>query len=320
MDHYEVLGISKEATFDKIKAAYRTLARKYHPDANKDFDAADQFKQVNESYHVLGDTGRRSEYDKRGSQHGNPFYSSWVDISLRGRDVSSEITISLNDVFFGCKKEVTYKRANFCDKCDGHGADECLACFSCKGKGLVQVSNPPFLMQATCPTCVGVGVVRKGVCSKCDSKGECLLDDRSISISIPKGILEGSKLKVKGQGNIGKETNGDLYLTVNVENHPIFFRDNKKLILDVPVSYTQLVLGDKLEIPTLNSGKVAIDVPAGTANRTKFRLKGLGFPDVRHVGVGDLIVDVVLEVPKKINEKHEKILIELCKLEQKEKK
>jgi molecular chaperone DnaJ len=319
MDHYEVLGVSKEATFDEIKSAYRTLARKYHPDINKDFDAADQFKQVNEAYHVLGDPGSRLKYDKRGSHVGNPFYS-WSDISVRGRDVSSEITISLNDVFFGCKKEVTYKRANFCDKCNGHGAEECLACFSCKGKGLVQLSNPPFLMQVTCPDCVGVGVMRKGVCSKCDSKGEFLLDDRSISVSIPKGILEGSKLKVKGQGNIGKETNGDLYLTVNVENHPIFFRDNKNLILDVPVSYTQLVLGDKLEIPTLNSGKVAINVPAGTVNRTKFRLKGLGFTDARYGGVGDLIVDVVLEVPKKINEKYEKILIELSKLEQKVKK
>ena len=320
MDHYEVLGISKEATFDEVKAAYRTLARKYHPDVNKNFDADDKFKQVNEAHHVLGDPDRRLKYDKRDSHIGNPFYHSWSDISIRGRDVSSEIAISLNDVFFGCKKEVTYKRASFCDKCNGHGAEECLACSSCKGKGSVQISNPPFLMQVTCPACVGVGVMRKGVCSKCNSQGEFPLDDCSINVSIPKGILEGSKLKVKGQGNIGKETNGDLYLTVNVENHPIFFRDNKNLILDVPVSYTQLVLGDKLEIPTLNSGKVAINVPAGTVNRTKFRLKGLGFPDVRHGGVGDLIVDVVLEVPKKINEKHEKILIELCKLEQKEKK
>jgi molecular chaperone DnaJ len=319
MDHYEVLGISKEATFDEIKSAYRTLARKYHPDTNKDFDAADQFKQVNEAHHVLGDPGRRSKYDKRGSHIGNPFYSSWSDISPRGRDISSEINISLNDVFFGCKKEVTYKRANFCDKCNGHGAEECLACSSCKGKGSVQLSNPPFLMQVTCPACGGVGVMKKGVCSKCNSQGEFLLDDCSINVSVPKGILEGSKLKVKGQGNIGKEINGDLYLTVNVENHPIFFRDNKNLILDVPVSYTQLVLGDKLEIPTLNSGKVSINVPAGTMNGTKFRLKGLGLPDT-YDGVGDIIVDVALEVPKKINEKHEKILIELCKLEQKEKK
>ena len=319
MDHYEVLGISKEATFDEIKAAYHTLARKYHPDVNKNFDAADKFKQVNEAHHVLGDSDRRLKYDKRGSHIGNPFYSSWSDISLRGRDISSEITISLNDVFFGCKKEVTYKRANFCDKCNGHGAEECLACSSCKGKGSVQVSNPPFLMQVTCPACGGVGVMRKGVCSKCNSQGEFLLDDCSINVSVPKGILEGSKLKAKGQGNIGKEINGDLYLTVNVENHPIFFRDNKNLILDVPVSYTQLVLGDKLEIPTLNSGKVSINVPAGTMNGTKFRLKDLGLPDT-YESMGDLIVEVILEVPKKINKKYKKILIELSKLEQKEKK
>jgi len=171
-----------------------------------------------------------------------------------------------------------------------------------------------ILMQVTCPACAGVGVTRKGVCSKCNSQGEFLLDDCSISVNVPKGILERSKLKVKGQGSIGKEINGDLYLAVNVEKHPIFFRDNKNLILDVPVSYTQLVLGDKLEIPTLNSGKVSINVPAGTANGTKFRLKGLGFPDIHHGGVGDLIVGVVLEVPKKVDKNYKKILIELSKL------
>lgn len=234
----------------------------------------------------------------------------------RGQDIASQIIVSLEDVFFGCKREVTYQRSEFCNNCDGSGAEECYECSHCEGRGVTQLSSPPFSIQITCPVCRGVGSMRRGGCSKCDSKGEFLLgDDYSISVNVPKGIVGGSKLRVKGQGNIGREENGDLYLTVKVKDHFIFSRDNNNLILDVPVSYTQLVLGDKLEIPTLNSGKVSINVPAGTMNGTKFRLKGLGFPDIHYGGMGNLIVGLGLEVPKKISKKYKKILIELSKLE-----
>jgi molecular chaperone DnaJ len=316
MNYYEILGISKEATFDEIRGVYRTLARKYHPDVNKDSDAADKFKQVNEAHHVLSDPERRLKYDKRGSRVENPFNFSW---GVRGQDISSQIIISLEDVFFGCKSKVTYQRSKFCDDCEGSGAKECYECSYCEGKGVTQLSSPPFSIQVTCSACRGVGVMRSGGCSKCNSKGRVLLGDCSISVTVPKGVMGGSRLRISGQGDVGREENGDLYLIVNVKDHSLFVRDNKNLILDVPVSYTQLALGDKLEIPTLNSEKVSINVPAGTISGTKFRLKDLGLPDI-YEGVGDLIVGVILEVPKKVSKKYKKILIELSKLEQKVKK
>ena len=348
LDYYEVLGVSRSATGDAIKKAYRQAALKYHPDRNRDDPGAEtKFKSAAEAYEVLSDPEKRQRYDQFGhaglqGAAGHDFthmdvgdiFSMFEDIfgggifggrrsrRQRGADLQVQIEIELADVAGGCEKILEFNRNEICDHCGGDGAapgTEKQTCTTCGGYGQVE-QNTGFgaifgRVIAACPSCGGQGqrIVKR--CPQCKGSGR-LPKQRRVTARIPAGIEEGQAVRVAGEGDPGPNgaPAGDLHCVVTLRPHPFLERHHKDLVCKVPISFTQATLGTRLEVPTLR-GKAEVNIPKGTQYGQVFRLRGIGLPDLRTGMIGDELVQVIIEIPKKLNQHQEALLRDFAETE-----
>jgi len=348
-DFYEVLGVDRNASTEDIKKAYRMLAKKYHPDMNKDDEnAAHKFKEVNEAYQILSDDAKRRQYDQFGSAafdgtggmggfSGFEGFSGFGDIfdsffgggrsagrdtRVQGGDIEANVRISFEDAAFGVKREIDITRQENCPECDGTGAQKGTSrktCPTCNGTGQIRQQQNTilgsFVNVTTCPTCRGEGSVVDTPCEHCRGTGR-ISRARTISVNIPAGIDNGQVITLSGQGHAGRRGGppGDLLLYINVRTHSIFKREGYDLYMDLPISFAQAALGDELEVPTLVE-KVKYKLAAGTQSGTVFRLKGKGIQYLRGHGQGDLFVTVKVQIPKKLTDRQKELLYEFEGLE-----
>ena len=337
-DYYDILGISKSASDADIKKAYRGLAKKYHPDVNKDADAPEKFKEVQEAYEVLSDSTKRSTYDQFGhaafDQNGGAggfgggfggFGGGMDDIfsqffggfggqtqssnaPRRGRDRFMTMRVDFMEAVFGAEKTIQLDVEEECHACHGSGAhssQDIKTCGRCHGSGRVTTQQRTpfgvFESQSTCPDCHGTGKVITKYCEVC--KGAGYTSKRvDVDIKIPAGIVTGQQLRVSGKGERGDNGGGygDLFVEISVSPHKYFKREGNDINITIPISVVDAVLGTTVDVPTV-SGDVALTIPSGTQPNTKFRLKGKGVKDLRSNHYGDQFVEVKVEVPKKLN-------------------
>jgi molecular chaperone DnaJ len=346
-DYYGVLGVDRSASKEQIAVAYRKLALKYHPDRNPgDEDAVARFKEAAEAFEVLNHPDKRAKYDRfgfQGLQGGDaPHFRDVGDVfeafgdffgegifgelfgggrggrARRGADVQCEVVVELREAAAGVSKTVEFERHAACETCNGSGAKPGTRpekCPYCGGTGRVVQSSGFFSLQTPCPSCHGAGRVVREHCPGCRGQGY-LLRRASRKIDIPPGVDNGTRLRIGGEGepNPSGGPPGDCICMVRVKEHPLFHRDGRDLICQVPISYSQATLGARIGVPTLN-GPEQVDVPAGTQPGEVFTLRGRGMPDVRYRGRGDLHVQITVEVPKRLSERHEELLRELAEIE-----
>ena len=346
-DYYEVLGISKGASEDEIKKAYKKMARKYHPDLNPDDKVAEEkFKEVNEAYEVLSDAQKRARYDQYGHAGVDPNFGAgggfdggfdFGDLGdifgsffgggfgggrranpnapQRGESIRMSLVLDFEEAAFGCEKSVTVDRYETCDSCHGNGCAEGSTpevCSECHGTGQVQVRRQTpmgvFSTSSTCTKCGGKGKIIHDPCKQCHGTG-VERKKKTIKASIPAGIDNGQTISVRGQGNAGRNGGaaGDLLITITVRPHELFRREGTSVLCEAPITFAQAVLGAELEIPTID-GKVKYDLPEGTQSGTTFRLKGKGIPDINGRGRGDQYVTVYIETPRNLNREQKEAL------------
>jgi len=355
-DYYEVLGINKSSSKDEIKKAYRKSALKYHPDKNKgDKGAEEKFKEASEAYHVLSDDTRKTNYDRfghaafqeAGGQEGFSnfdFSSSFSDIfedifggdfgdfgfgtsrrsrrgraSNRGNDLRYDVSIDLDDAFTGTEKQINYTTYKKCKTCSGSGAkpgSKPSACSYCGGQGQVRSSQGFFTVQQTCPECGGEGEKITNPCNNCSGVGRTQSHE-SVSVKIPKGVDDGTRIRLAGKGEAGDRggSNGDLYLFVSIEPHNIFKRSEENLYYELPISFADAALGATVEVPSIDGGKTKIKIPSGTQSGKQLRLRGKGMPILRRNVFGDLYIKVVTEVPMSLTKRQKELLAEFKTLE-----
>ncbi|MEW9107807.1 molecular chaperone DnaJ [Cytobacillus gottheilii] len=346
-DYYEVLGVSKSASKDELKKAYRKLSKQYHPDINKEPGADEKFKEVKEAYEVLSDDQKKAHYDQFGHTDPNQGFGGgggfegfggFEDIfstffggggsrrrdpnaPRQGADLQYTMTLSFEDAVFGKETSIEIPREEPCDTCDGSGAKpgtKVETCSHCQGSGQLNVEqNTPFgriVNRRACHHCSGTGKNIKHKCSTCGGDGK-VQKRRKINVKIPAGIDDGQQLRVSGQGEPGVNGGpaGDLYVVFAVRSHEFFERDGDDVYCEMPVTFVQAALGDEVEVPTLH-GKVKLKVPAGTQTGTKFRLKGKGIPNVRGYGTGDQHIIVKIVTPTKLTEKQKQLLTEFAEV------
>ncbi|MEQ6389387.1 molecular chaperone DnaJ [Bacillaceae bacterium S4-13-58] len=342
-DYYEVLGVSKDASKDEIKKAYRKLARKYHPDVNKDQDAPEKFKEAKEAYEVLSDEQKRTQYDQFG--HAGPQnqgfggfggaedFGGFGDIfdmffggggrqrdpnaPRKGADLQYTMTLSFEEGIFGKETDIQIPKEETCETCDGSGAKPGThpeTCSHCNGTGQMNVEqNTPFgriVNRRVCQHCQGKGKIIKEKCRTCGGEGK-VQKQKKIHISIPAGIDEGQQIRVSGQGEPGVNggPSGDLYVVIHIHNHEFFEREGDDIYCEMPLTFVQAALGDEVEVPTVH-GRVKIKIPAGTQTGANFRLRGKGAPNVRGYGHGDQHVKIRVVTPKNLNERQKELLRE----------
>ena len=352
-DYYEVLGVDKSASKDDVKRAYRKLALKYHPDQNQgDPEAERRFKEAAEAYDVLGDPEKRAQYDRFGhaafagaAGGAGPRFTNMEDIfeafgdifgggggifgdlfggrratrgPRRGRDLKIVLDLTLEEIALGTRKTVEIKRQETCAECQGSGAKpgtSPVVCSTCGGRGQIHRSQGFFTMATTCPRCHGTGKVIESPCARCRGSGRQTVSSE-IEIQVPPGVEDGMRIRLSGQGDAGDPggPRGDLYCIVREKEHKVFQRSGADLMTEVPFSYAQLALGDKVEIPTL-TGRVEMTIPAGTQSGKVFRLRGQGLPTVEGHGRGDQLVRVFVEIPRRLTERQKEILREFAEIE-----
>lgn len=348
--YYEVLEVSRTADKRSISRAYRKLAIKYHPDSNPDDEnATAMFREATEAYEVLSDEDKRARYDRHGHAGvegaAHQFHST-EDIfeafgeifgggvfgdffgggggrrgqrrTRRGNDVRADVELTLEEAASGIEKTIRFTRNERCSTCDGSGAKEGTApdkCATCGGHGQVLQSAGILRVQTTCPQCRGAGVVIKDPCNDCRGRG---VQSRPVEleVSIPAGVDDGMRVRLSGEGEASPDggPNGDCYCFIQVKRHELFQRDGRNLILQLPISYTQAVLGADISVPTL-SGKDTLTIKRGTQSGEVFTIRGRGMPDPQGGSQGDLLVQTFIETPKKITANQEKLLRELAELE-----
>jgi molecular chaperone DnaJ len=344
-DYYEVLGVSKSVNEADLKKAYRRLAMKHHPDRNPDdAEAESRFKEVKEAYAILSDAEKRAAYDQFGHAafeggmggagggfggagaggFGDIFGDMFGDIfggggggrqrQRRGADLRYNLDLSLEDAVRGTEVNITVPRMSNCKTCSGSGAKPGSSpkqCGTCHGQGQVRIQQGFFSVQQTCPQCHGKGTVVSDPCDDCHGQGR-VKENKKLSVKIPAGVDEGDQIRLSGEGESAGSggVNGDLYVSVSLQKHPIFTREGVDLHCTVPISYATLALGGELEVPTLE-GRAKLKVPAGTQSGKMFRLRGKGVKNVRNAGfVGDLYCEVVVETPVNLTKRQKELLEE----------
>jgi len=342
-DYYETLGISRNATEAEIKKAYRRLAMKHHPDRNANNpDAEGKFKEAKEAYDVLSDERKRAAFDQFGhagvdqSMGGGPggpgvggfgdiFDSVFGDIFgggargrgsrvFRGADLRYDLDLNLEDAVAGTTIKIRMPKLVACGECNGSGArrgSSPVSCPTCGGQGQVRMQQGMFSIQQTCPQCRGNGKVIKDPCSNCNGQGR-VRDTKTISVKVPQGVDNGDRIRLSGEGEAGENGGppGDLYVSISINGHPIFTRDDTDLHCDVPISFTTASLGGEMEIPTLD-GRVKLKIPVGTQSGKVFRLRGKGVKSIRSSSKGDLLCRVMAETPINLTRKQKELLRDL---------
>jgi molecular chaperone DnaJ len=345
-DHYEILGVRRDASPEELKSAFRRLAAQYHPDRNPDDPSAhERFKELNLAYQVLSDEGRRSMYDRFGHRaeepgspfgSGGPFAGGFVDISdiaidgilgdLLGvfgvgrgdkGDIKSDLELTFEESAFGCEKKMRYERVVGCSGCGGSGAAPGSApepCGACNGRGRVRFQQGifPIAVERSCSRCRGTGRTVRNACTTCRGSGLVATQD-TLTVSIPAGVEPGTTKLVAGAGNRPRPDRapGDLEITIKVTPHAFFRREGDDVLCTVPITFVQAALGGEVDVPTLD-GRGKLRVPAGTQPGTVLRIKGKGIPRGGS-GRGDQRVEVAIEVPTSLTERQRQLLGELAK-------
>lgn len=353
-DYYKILGVEKGTPKDEIKKAYKKLAKKYHPDISKEADAETKFKEINEAAGILLDDAKKQQYDTYGSANGpqgfggggggfsgggfNPrdFGINIDDIfeqfgfggggrqtrSKQRKDtsISSEIEITLDDVYFGVEKEIKINREIKCSVCSGKGAknsSDVHTCSTCSGQGFVITTKQSFLgmvrAQNTCPDCRGEGKTIKNPCSNCNGLGSEPIKE-NVTIKVPKGVESGVTLRVSGKGSYDKDIDsyGDLYLKVYVKKSETYEVDDADLYRGIEINFVQAILGDEVEFKHFDK-TLSVKIPEGTQSSTILRLKGKGLPHFNYNGNGDLYIKINVEIPTKVTKEQKNILHEYAK-------
>jgi molecular chaperone DnaJ len=342
-DYYEVLNVTRTASDQELKAAYRKLAMQYHPDRNPgDHRAEERFKECSEAYQVLSDPEKRAAYDRYGhagvsgaGQGGSPFvdFQDLGDIfgdlfgfniggnggrrqsrAQKGRDLRYDQTIEFEDAVFGKETEVTIRRMERCADCNGLGTASGrgpATCQQCQGRGQVRYQQGFFSIARTCNVCGGTGTVISDPCKTCHGDGR-VEREHTIQVSIPAGVEDGTRIRYQGEGDAGRAggPSGDLYIVLSVKPHKFFERDGHNLHCQIPISITQAALGAEINIPTLE-GPAALKIPEGTQSGREFRMRGKGVPYLNEHGRGDLIAQVVVQTPKKLTRVQKELLRQL---------
>jgi molecular chaperone DnaJ len=351
-DYYEILGVSRDASTDEIKKAYRRVAKQFHPDKTQgDKESEEKFKEACEAYEVLSDPEKRARYDSYGHEgvkfgngqfryndfsHADEFadiFSSIFDSffggqtarrhaassrSERGRDLKVPLTIDLEEAASGKQVELSLTRLETCEDCGGSGAkagSQPRTCPDCQGHGVVFFRRGFFSLQTTCSRCGGQGVVIDSPCPTCAGRGR--VNERcTVKVRIPPGVDEGSLVRVPGQGEAGPHggPRGDLYVEIHLREHPIFHREGDDLMCDVPISFAQAALGDEITIPTLD-GEEKLRIPAGTQTHHVMRIRGKGMPRGSDPNIrGDLFVRFIVRTPTNLSERERELFGELAQL------
>jgi len=342
-DYYEVLGVDKDASKQDIRRAYRKLARKYHPDINKEEGAQEKFIEVKEAYEVLSDDQKRAQYDQFGhagaqSQGFSGFgggasgFSGFDDIfdmffgggrtrdpnaPERGADLKYTMTLTFEEAVFGKETEINIPKEETCDTCNGSRAKpgtKVNSCSHCHGTGQLNVEqNTPFgrvVNRRVCHHCEGTGKIIPEKCLTCGGSGRVKKHSR-IQISIPAGIDTGQQIRLSGKGEAGKNGGppGDLFVVIQVQSHEFFEREGDHIFMEMPLTFTQAALGDEVEVPTVH-GNVKLKIPAGTQTGRVFRLRNKGFPNVHGRGNGDQHVQIKVITPTKLTKRQKELLRE----------
>ena len=347
LDYYEVLGVSRSASQDEIKKAYRKLAMKFHPDRNQgDKESEDKFKQSTEAYEVLSDSNKRQIYDTYGHEglksrgyQGPDFediFSSFGDIfgdifgfgrtdtrrskhgPIRGADLRYDLSVSFMDAVHGVAKNIEIERPDTCWTCEGTGLRpgyKPVPCTTCHGRGQVVRAQGFFRMSTTCPHCRGEGEIIKDPCSDCDGVG-LVKSKKKVALKIPPGVDTGAKMRLQGNGEGGRKGGpaGDLYVIIHVEPHEFFQREGDLIYCRYPIDFDQAALGCNLEVPTIH-GTQNLKIPKATKTGTRFALKNEGVPHLRGNGRGDMIVEVAIKTPQKLTKRQKELLQEFGELE-----
>jgi len=349
-DLYDILGVSKNASEDELKKAYRRLAMKYHPDRNPgDKDAEAKFKEVKEAYEILSDAQKRAAYDQFGHAGVDPSAgggfsgggfggsTSFADIfgdvfgdifgggqtrgrddqrAYRGADLQYNLAISLEEAVAGSTQKIRIPTSVVCDVCHGSGVKPGTSkriCPICQGRGVVRIQQGFFSVQQTCPRCHGTGEIIETPCEKCHGTGR-VEEYKTLSVKIPAGVDTGDRIRLAGEGGPGENGGppGDLYILIEVKPHPIFKRQGADLYCEMPVSFVTAALGGEIEVPTL-SGRVTLKIPPETQSGKIFRLRGKGVVPVRGSVPGDLLCQVHVETPVNLTNEQKNILREFEK-------
>src|ERR1700733_1127009 len=345
-DYYEVLGVDRGAGEEDLKKAYRRLAVQSHPDRNPgDKQAEEPFKEPNEAYQVLSDPERRAQYDRyghaafqgpQGNGFGFEFTQGFEEVfsdifgdffgtgrgrtrsrSRRGDDLRYDLEVEFEEAARGSEKLIKFQRLATCDACNGTrargGTEGARTCPNCRGTGQVRTQQGFFSIATTCGQCRGEGSIITDPCANCQGQGR-IRQQETISVRIPAGVDNGSRLKLRSEGEAGFAggPSGDLYVVIHVKEHPLFVRQENDIIIEVPISFPQAALSAEVEVPTLE-GKVKLKIPAGTQSGKVLRLKGKGIVDLHGYGRGDQLVKIVVETPKRLTARQRELLEEFAK-------
>ncbi len=347
-DYYDLLGVGRAADDASIKAAYRKLAKEHHPDRKNGCKESEaRFKAINEAYDVLKDPQKRAAYDRFGRAafqnggSGDPFadagFNGFSDIfstifgefmdprgarqnAARGADLRYDLELMLEEAFTGIEKTITVEALATCEICRGRGCtntDRCAnSCQTCGGMGKVRAQQGFFVVERSCPTCRGSGEVITDPCANCHGEGRALTQ-RKLSVKIPAGVDEGTRIRVAGEGEAGVRgaSGGDLYLFVHMKRHPIYGREGTTLIADCPISFTTAALGGSISLPGIDGQKVDIKIPNGIQSGEQLRHRGSGMSVLNGRGRGDLVARILVETPTRMSAKQKKLLEEFRETE-----
>ncbi|MCC6932979.1 MAG: molecular chaperone DnaJ [Deltaproteobacteria bacterium] len=347
-DYYEILGVRRDVSADELKKAYRQLALKFHPDKNPgNKEAEEKFKEASEAYQVLSNDDTRARYDRFGHAglgngggfegfgdfgsfaedlFGDIFGSFFGNVggarggrrTQSGKDLRYQMEVSLEEAAFGTDKEITFTKPARCDACEGSGArkgSSKVACRQCGGQGQVRIQQGFFAVTTTCPQCSGRGQIIPDPCPSCGGAGQ-VNKKTKLTVKVPAGIDHGQRLKLRGEGGSSPAggPSGDLYVEISIKPHSTFKREGTDVICEVPIAYTQAVLGAEIDVPTL-AGKTNLKIPAGTPSGKVFRLKGRGIADIHSSRIGDEHVRVYVYVPTHVSNEQKELLEKLSSLE-----